>query len=266
MHSGTRFLRGRLIEFLRPSRFLILHKIPRTGENWDDTVFEMKENGQTLALCDTIEEIIEAVHREHAESFNIVLFSHFGQPQGGFIRTPDIIRLLGEFPACSSTRDPMLSMISKYVRDPVGNATYIVNGYGTLQTLHRHYGLYCLPVDIGLDASTGKRREMAASLAAHLQLEFPSRKVSELARNWPIVGSIWNSSNPKERERAAPRIHMKELYEQRKLDSLIPLMPEYDLLKSREPVLRPFLYGLGYRDLIWWENDGPDGKTTNSTD
>ena len=49
---------------------------------------------------------------------------------------------------------------------------------------------------------------------------------------------------------------MAGYYETGDVGKLYEIFPEeFDYLKSHEPLLKPFLKELGYRDLIWWEKE-----------
>jgi hypothetical protein len=133
-------------------------------------------------------------------------------------------------------RDPLLSLLSVYSRDPKLRGANIVDDFEfVVESLSS--SCFFLPVDLYSDF-----RNRSVLLERLLKFVGLSRTahVYEVAERW----------TPKNTK---GEYEMKRWYREGSLLKIAGVIPkEVEYLKSRECVLRPFLESLGYEGLLWW--------------
>jgi|GEM_PF-2599450 len=152
--------------------------------------------------------------------------------------------LVQMFPSLSSTRDPLLALLSRHARFPKLEHFYIINGFITLIELYRRYRIFVLPVDLYAERTNVERYNKLVSLMKYLGLEIEPY-LAFWAINWPVHNPTNIPISSKYRN----------YYKSKKLKKIIALIPdEYEYLKNKESILKPFLQELGYENLLWWED------------
>lgn len=129
-----------------------------------------------------------------------------------------------EIPVISTVRDPLGAMVTHKRRRPKSDTIFIVEQFLTASARNKS-----LPIDLGFPLDlpfkqAGVRPPKAAKLRA---LE--------------LTPGDWGREPLR-------------LYKARDLEGLKKLMPEIGYLQGCEGRLRPWLEGLGYRDLMWWSS------------
>ena len=158
------------------------------------------------------------------------------------------------FPTVIPLRDPLLSLISRQARYPDLDHSYLINGFVYLVQLSQKFRPFILPIDVLAKHSDKQRYGELADLMKHLGLD-----LEPYLALWSVSWSVFNptsaiaeSENNEEMKTALSL--MAGYYETGDVGKLYEIFPEeYDYLKSHEPLLKPFLKELGYRDLAWWE-------------
>jgi hypothetical protein len=153
--------------------------------------------------------------------------------------------LINEYPSITTVRDPLAALITRQIRCPDLWHTYIIDSFVSLAKEIKkmpNKNLFLLPVDLYKTKSFEMRYQILNELLSHVGLsEDPYAKF--WAAGWPIYNTVGDSSI----------IGLKEYYNLGEVDKIEAAFPEeYAHLKRKEPILRPFLEKLGYRDLIWW--------------
>ena len=134
-------------------------------------------------------------------------------------------------------RDPLLSLITGHVRQPERDNSDLIYGFQTLPHLPNSF---FIPVDLTLPVK--QRENLLTDALGHVGLE-KENYVKFIADSWPIVGSFPTTET----------FRLRICYIQRDTKMLEKTINEYQLLKKQEPILRPFLENIGYRNLLWWD-------------
>jgi len=180
-----------------------------------------------------------------------LIHAHFGNgdtkhngDKGKFLPEDLIKDLTRMFPSLSSTRDPLLALLSRHARFPKLEHFYIINGFITLIELYRNHRVFVLPVDLYAERPKVERYHELMRLMEYIGLEVEPY-LAFWAINWPVHNPTSNADS----------IKYKSYYKSKKLKKIIALIPdEYEYLKSKESILKPFLQELGYENLLWWED------------
>ena len=184
---------------------------------------------------------------------------HFGEgaqrhpgdgKEGKFFENPQVEQLLIKLNAIIPLRDPLLSLITRHKRHPELQHFYIINGFAVLTEWYERYGkekLFCVPVDLYSTKSIGERFHLLESL---FTFTFLSSSNIDYIRNvaWATRWPIFNSTGTE-----MPMDKLGQLYRNGDVKKIASFFPEeYEYLKSKEGILKPFLQELGYQNLPWW--------------
>lgn len=150
--------------------------------------------------------------------------------------------LIGACPSVIPLRDPLASLITRHIRCPELQHSYIIEGFVALAQIYKENNFYVLPIDLYSDKSFEERllvlREflVAAGLPEESYIKF-------WAASWPIVNSVRGLD-----------IELYDNFAKGKIEPIIKVIPEeWAYLKNKESILRPFLEELGYKNLLWWD-------------
>jgi len=145
----------------------------------------------------------------------------------------------------SPVRDPLRSMLTAKSRDFDNCLEYIVNGFCKLAEWHGQRRVFLLPVDLLAARPWQDRHRELRRLLVHVDLPYEGW-VLWWATDWPVHNSV-----NKRRFDLARKAY--ECYKERDVAAMAAILgDDYGYLAAREPILRPFLEGLGYRGLAWW--------------
>lgn len=169
-----------------------------------------------------------------------MIIQHHILPDGNFI--PAVIAV----PTIWTIRDPILSCISMIKRNPKGNddwkeiigKDYIGGFANMIQILPETDNI--LPVTVDIKNSLEERTDKCRRVLSHLGLSPNEGLCSSYASSW----------KPKNKR---PDNELNLLLNSKNVGGLkARLGGMWDGLKRNEEILRPFLLGLGYKDLVWW--------------
>jgi hypothetical protein len=150
---------------------------------------------------------------------------------------------LQDFTSVSTIRDPLLSLITRQVRQPDLPHFYIIDGFVTLSELVQKHKLFLVSVDLLRDFSYKSKLNYLRKVLDYVGLADES-----YVRLWAVSWPMFNSTP----ELPEPVLHTA--YEKGDLELIVKAFPEeYEYLKSKESVLKPFLQDQGYANLLWWE-------------
>lgn len=179
---------------------------------------------------------------------NITLMhTHFGEGEGKHPNDvlkffhPEVVKLIADkFRTVIPVRDPLFALLTRQARHPDLRHDYIVNGFIALAGFYQ--SVFVLPVDLYKAKAIEDRKTILENLLVYLQIP-----VEEYINKWSYDWPVYNYAGDPENE-------LMELYhtgQREKIQNIIP--EEYGHLKSNEPILRPFLEGIGYKNLLWWD-------------
>lgn len=148
---------------------------------------------------------------------------------------------ISTYPTIIPIRDPLLSLITRHKRRDDWSHKFIVEGFCEIARLADHPNVYFMPLD--LMENNSQRIEAFRNLCNHCQIAF-NDYVREYAK-------IWKPQNT-----WADKFDFQEMYAKRDAAGLRKVLGNnYDVLLARTDIIRPFLQGLGYENLIWWQNE-----------
>lgn len=178
-----------------------------------------------------------------------IIHTHFGDGEtwhpkdaGKFIPSYVLRELIDVYPSIIPVRDPLAALLTRQVRCPDLQHSYIIEGFVTLAELKEKHDLFLLPVDFNGDKSFEERFGVLRKLFAFLKLsEEPYIKF--WAASWPVKNSVRNIN-----------VELYDSYRNGDIEKIIEVIPEeYAYLKGKETILKPFLEELGYKNLLWWD-------------
>ena len=145
-------------------------------------------------------------------------------------------------------RDPLLALISRQVRHPEKDHIGIIDGFLTLVEWYRKYGkkqIFTFPIDLAVTMSANERFQLIQSAIAFVDLvddDIDWARQVHWAYKWPIINTIGTAGDV-----------LLGFYKTGVVTSIADTMPEeYEYLKSKEGILKPFLQEIGYQNLPWW--------------
>jgi len=176
-------------------------------------------------------------HGEQTPGLNLV-HTHFDGDLLVFI-----MEYISNWPTVVSLRDPLLSILSAFNRDPKGDYTYLVDQFVRQAKLidsglTRYAPIY-FPIDLIERVSFEERVQQFTEIFAPLGYLDKNRYLT-WADRWPYINS--QRHNP-----------YRILYRHSLGEEIKQLIPnEWNALVSARPILQPFLEAQGYTDLLWW--------------
>jgi len=138
-------------------------------------------------------------------------------------------------------RDPLRVMISECVRGSRFATEMWCHGAGHLS------GIDPIVVPLDLIAPENRRERMAAAAGAiGINGSATSGYCQAWATIWDQVAASANASKAHQ---------LKSAYAAGEVETIRSLIPEqFEELQRAEPVLRPWLESIGYRNLLWWSD------------
>ena len=135
-------------------------------------------------------------------------------------------------------RDPMKSLITRHKRHPELDHSSIVYGFECISKLEN---VFFFPIDVYKRKSD--RNKLIIDAFSFLGLSRPNVYIRRFARAW----------KPRRSTSKRSKIDLDKAYSNGQMDVIKNAMPEeYEILKDKEYIIRPFLESLGYKDLSWW--------------
>ena len=224
------------------------------------------DRGKDVVYVDTVEKLIDTVKngqlfspvRVWGPGKNVgVIRTHFGEPERSFLSHEQTEKFIRAFPSVTPVRDPLLSLITRRIRDPQGCGAvfnYLVNGFVFLAELwgRRPENYSLLPVDLYEKKAPSDRFDKLVEIFRSLGLY--QLDINEYLKNWSlkwgVVNTVHEDAEVADKGRART---IKDYYYNGEVDKIIEEIPEGWLyLKSKEAQLRPFLEERGYTNLLWW--------------
>lgn len=178
----------------------------------------------------------QALEGKSVSEFNIVK-THFEYYSG----KQEVIRdfALKSNHVAIAIRDPLASLLKGlYAPSCKYNVGLRVQAYLDAISLGELCKVHYIPVDLLASATTNERLRSLVEVSGSL---IPESICMEWAENWPTINSAGEYS-------------LKSLHRSGNIDELQLRIPGqiWRDLHQAIPTVRPFLEGLGYRELLWW--------------
>lgn len=262
MHSGTIFTRN-LIGYAGYKYFMIY--LWGAGENAPegvkivDSVQENKvyfvDNASDLASMIKTSNFNFNIGDENCNEGIGVIHAHVSQSRIGFIKDNFTISLMHAFKTVIPIRDPLLVLGTRYKRmlnkneDDLIDCTEIVDGFCLFAKYYSRGMHFLLPVDLYSQREEEDRIDILKDLFQYIGLPCSDQYLAEAAkwekRNVSLENYKINNLKP---------VTLQAMIKTRDLDGIKEIMgKDYDYLKSKEDIIRPFLEDIGYVDLLWWD-------------
>lgn len=264
-HTGTHFMESLL------GYSCLSHSLLQIGNYKKDDKFYLIliDNDGKIVPIGSYDGLPEEIRRRASSNKNgqqgnhiCLVHSHVAPLHRAFVNY-DCIRLLARgFSCVIPVRDPLKAVMTAVVRfrDDVKRwfVKMILDGFTCLSRLQLEsskHDCFWFPVDIISKLPVGGRAAYLERLFRFLTIDVVPDHLEEYSCSWPHIGS-WEDfgkvrSYPEDYYRFGKRLF--KYHDDGDLDSISRLIPKTMIsLKEREPVIRPFLESLGYKNLIWW--------------
>ena len=187
--------------------------------------------------------------------------SHFGNCKG-FMSFDQVDLLSGDFSTLVPVRDPLRVLASVTARGGAdgangGNVDSTLASFSFMATLwaRKRRGISWLPVDLVSELPSGGRASFLDRVSRSLGLDFDMDLVANFGEKWPGVGT-WTDYVMAHRlggHFCSIGDTLKKRLEDGDAQGVARAIPySFNQLRKREDEFRPFLDGLGYKNLIWW--------------
>lgn len=241
-HTGTQFVCGMLVDSYMESYKSHLIHLWMNGAN----TFQLT-NKQNNKYVNSFAALVYEIENIAKTSDVTVIQAHLGGYEPSFVPMVFIQELMTRYPTVIPMRDPLLSLITQWVRHPEADALHNMIGFSFLCDFG---GSFYLPVDLYKSKGRRERRKKLKELFEYVNISV-KKEVLDYCVGWPWIGSTLTSEKSEKVKRLKKLL---EYYENDNLRKIIEIIPDgYKFLKSIEYKLKPFLMQLGYTDLLWWD-------------
>tara|TARA_R110000803_G_scaffold90465_1_gene157865 strand:- start:13541 stop:14335 length:795 start_codon:yes stop_codon:yes gene_type:complete len=232
MHTATTFIR----------RMLERHSERGTAMSWDKITENHKHEAINLA----------------SDSFHIIqIHMHIGdatsiQPCQGTLFSLLDQALCRAYPTIITTRDPLATLITHYVRVKQQNLGILPEHLKRSVGDNAKICLYAAKLaehGIGLHLAvepvkTQKDRERFISgMFSYIDRPlFAEKRIEEAVTHWKKLNTVVTSDHP-----------MRKAYNDQNLEYLLEHLPGVQYVLDHRSTFIPYLSKLGYRDLFWWK-------------
>lgn len=188
---------------------------------------------------------------KNPDNFVASIVAHFGN-DGGFIPFNEQERLMDIYPTAITLRDPLAIILTTEGRRQGDIHHLTSDNYVALAQSKK--SVFYVPVDLYKHKSLDDRKKLICNLFSFLGITpSDSGYIDNIVAEWKVRGSVLkDKSMPVENRKYASLLRC--LYDEGDIKQIRKIVPNcYAELKRREPIIRPLLEQVGYKNLIWWE-------------
>jgi len=196
-------------------------------------------------------EDLTLIKEEMPDNKKQVIHSHIStsdhvhpREHGKYLNPIMLLSMMNYYKTVITIRDPMKSLISRYLRSPGFDYKYIVDGFVFIAELAiTSNNIFPIPVDLLKQSNLTVRRDVIRCLAKHFGISY-TPAMENAAYKW--LAPAYNITCPS---------NIKDSYEKGELGLVNSVIKEdVCYLQSKEDIIRPFLEYFGYANLPWWSD------------